>query len=668
MLKAVVDSCYLRSFPKLRPTLFLFAAGLVVQTIASGFAQELVAPLGGDPYIVAHPTNRVASPGQNVTFSVTAGGTPPFRYQWRLNGVNFPGATNSTLTLNNVQPRNGGSYSVTVSGPGGVANSQTATLLVSAQSGSFTDAFGAGTPVDIEDGVRATNNVNATRQFGEPNHAGKPGGKSMWLRWLSPISGVVTFDTQGSSFDTLLAAYTGNSVTNLSHVASDDDRGGFLTSRITFNADLDATYHIVVDGFAGDSGNVVLNWSGEFGPFVPVIVSGPSNLVVRAGSNVTYRVVATDFPSSFQWYFNGNEMPGETGDELQLTNVQQQHVGSYWVRAFSFSTAEVADSKAVRLEMASTPRAVSVEKVEELFPPPPSFVGFGDKFTRDLVSVSAGTIDSQIINNTTSTAQRGEPNHCGALGGASRWFALENANASPMTFIIDTRGSAINTILAVYNGADTLTLQLLTCAAGPGSDSQVMFEAAPFGKYTVAVDGLNGAQGIIHLNWRLGRLPVFTQQPVSRTVRAGEHYTNVIAVTGLPTPALQWMSNNASVFRGTNTTLTVSNALRSAVFHATASNFMGTAQSANAMVAVAHPFTIQAQRVSTTNGDALRLGGLMSTTPNATNSFVVQATTNLYQWTSIFTNRVPVASTNFIDPDRGSFRHRFYRVIPFPPY
>ena len=43
----------------------------------------------------------------------------------------------------------------------------------------------------------------------EPNHANDIGGASVWYQWKAPASGLYTFDTFGSNFDTLLAVYTG---------------------------------------------------------------------------------------------------------------------------------------------------------------------------------------------------------------------------------------------------------------------------------------------------------------------------------------------------------------------------------------------------------------------------------------------------------------------------
>src|SRR5882724_9144060 len=48
-------------------------------------------------------------------------------------------------------------------------------------------------------------NVGATKEPGEPDHAGDSGGHSVWWTWTAPTNGTVTVDTIGSSFDTLLA-------------------------------------------------------------------------------------------------------------------------------------------------------------------------------------------------------------------------------------------------------------------------------------------------------------------------------------------------------------------------------------------------------------------------------------------------------------------------------
>ena len=103
-------------------------------------------------------------------------------------------------------------------------------------------------------------NVSATKESGEPAHAGNSGGKSVWFEWTAQLTGDVIFNTSGSSFDTLLAVYTGSAVNSLTAVASNDDRPADLTSQVVFTATVGNVYQIAVDGFAASSGDIVLNW------------------------------------------------------------------------------------------------------------------------------------------------------------------------------------------------------------------------------------------------------------------------------------------------------------------------------------------------------------------------------------------------------------------------
>jgi hypothetical protein len=68
--------------------------------------------------------------GGTATFSVTASGTPPLSYQWRFNGTNISGATNTILTLANVQLNQAGNYAVLVTNLYGSALSSNAVLTV----------------------------------------------------------------------------------------------------------------------------------------------------------------------------------------------------------------------------------------------------------------------------------------------------------------------------------------------------------------------------------------------------------------------------------------------------------------------------------------------------------------------------------------------------------
>lgn len=115
---------------------------------------------------------------------------------------------------------------------------------------------------------RAGSTAGATKEGGEPSHAGFAGGASLWFRWTSPVSSLITFQTNGSSFDTLLAVYQGTSLTSLRSIAFNDDASSStLTSAVTFRTSSATSYYIALDGYGGASGNYSLNvsWSSGSG-------------------------------------------------------------------------------------------------------------------------------------------------------------------------------------------------------------------------------------------------------------------------------------------------------------------------------------------------------------------------------------------------------------------
>lgn len=104
----------------------------VVVTNAAGSetSGNVFLTVGVPAHITAQPVSRYVPAGTNVTFSVTASGSSPRAFQWRKNGVNIAGATATSLTLNNVQPADSGSYAVYVLNGFGSATSSNAVLSV----------------------------------------------------------------------------------------------------------------------------------------------------------------------------------------------------------------------------------------------------------------------------------------------------------------------------------------------------------------------------------------------------------------------------------------------------------------------------------------------------------------------------------------------------------
>ncbi len=223
-----------------------------VTAIAAGGSHTVV--MG--PILLTGLNDAVANTGGSVTFAVTPRGSGPFTYQWRFDGFPIPGATSATLTLANLQPSAAGSYSVVVSDGTATVVSASAKLVVN----SVQDAFAQPRVIPGGGGRLLGSTLGATREPGEPFHAGNVGGHSLWFAWTAPASATVTVDTIGSNFDTLLAVYTGTVLTNLTLLAANDDGAGInFNSRLTFAATAGVTYLIAVDGYNGASGGVVLN-------------------------------------------------------------------------------------------------------------------------------------------------------------------------------------------------------------------------------------------------------------------------------------------------------------------------------------------------------------------------------------------------------------------------
>ena len=86
------------------------------------------------PLIMANPTNVTINLGRDALFAVSAT-TAPLSYQWRFNGLDLAGATNSALFIPRTTTNQAGPYRVVVSNPMGAVTSAVAVLTVLAPSG-----------------------------------------------------------------------------------------------------------------------------------------------------------------------------------------------------------------------------------------------------------------------------------------------------------------------------------------------------------------------------------------------------------------------------------------------------------------------------------------------------------------------------------------------------
>ena len=226
-------------------------------------------------------------------------------------------------------------------------------------------------------------NFSASAESLEPDHAEETASVSVWWEWTAPVTESVDIDTFDSDFDTILAVYTGDVLSSLTELASNDDNGCGTQSGVRFEAAAGTTYQIAVDGF-DDEGNIELRF--QTSPLPP------------ENDNFANRIAITGY------------------------------------------------------------------------------------LTRTGVNVGA-------------TAEAGEPDHVGGESAAAsvwwRWTPLVSGRVE-----IDTFGSCLDTVLAVYTGTSLGNLIGVAANDDNGGDvqSRVRFDATTGNIYQIAVDGFDGEE------------------------------------------------------------------------------------------------------------------------------------------------------------------------------
>lgn len=146
------------------------------------------------------------------------------------------------------------------------------------------DAFAAARALSGTADSDTGSNTLASSEAGEPAHDGTAATRSLWWTWTAPASGVLALDTNGSSFDTMLAVYTGSALASLTLQASDDDSGDGSQSKLEFVVAAGTTYRIAVDGFEGATGSIVLNLAFDERAEQTIVFPSPGDVWLDQGS------------------------------------------------------------------------------------------------------------------------------------------------------------------------------------------------------------------------------------------------------------------------------------------------------------------------------------------------------------------------------------------------
>ena len=139
-------------------------------------------PPPAQPQIISQPMNATKSLGQSVTFTVTASGDLPLRYQWQANGLdlsdgpNITGSATNRLTLSATTLADAGYYRVIITNYAGSVTSRMATLTL------------AGAPSIMQQPVRQDGYLGKSVTF-QVTAIGYPLLSYQWQKDSAPIPG-----------------------------------------------------------------------------------------------------------------------------------------------------------------------------------------------------------------------------------------------------------------------------------------------------------------------------------------------------------------------------------------------------------------------------------------------------------------------------------------------
>lgn len=226
------------------------------------------------------------------------------------------GISNILIQVNN-QPRTNAlgteSWAATVTLPPGTnvirafavdyaGNTSEADSIVVRYLNPTNDYFALSAQLEGTGGFVSSSNEQATKEHGEPLHAGNDGGRSVWYWWRAPAHGELSLTTSGSTVDTLLAVYVGETLADLTEILSNDDAlPGSAYSSVRFPVSSNEVYRVVVDAYGGAIGTFGLQYvftPAQAGTFYNIAVSrgvggsvSPPGGAFPAGARVTLTAV-----------------------------------------------------------------------------------------------------------------------------------------------------------------------------------------------------------------------------------------------------------------------------------------------------------------------------------------------------------------------------------------
>ena len=622
--------------------------GDVFNGTAAGMASYVVGGYG-PPSLLSQPSNRYADQRGSITMRVSAAGAAPLKYQWRFNGANISLATNSTLTLTNIQTTNAGSYTVVVTNSSGSITSSIATLTVN---GLFTPVF-----ADTFDTNSSTNwtlfkssaDTRAIFAFdysglgipAAPNSVGTTKGLRLEANLANTNTAALSASPNGQSFGGNYRLHFDMWI-NVNGPFPDGGSGstelvtggiGTAGNRVQWGGagtTADGVW-FAVDGEGGTADTSTTQ--GDFLAYIGTSQQASGSGVYAAGVDSTSRMNGDSYYA--------NVFPGGQSAPLLQRNNYAQQTGSLDVGTVGLAWRDVVINKngstvewfidGLKIATASG-ASISASNV---------FVGYWDPYTSvsDNTNLSFGLIGNVRVEVPVVAPSISAPPLSITVN--------QNSNA---TFTVTATGTPTPAYQWQFNGTNIVN-------ATNSVYTRTNVQAADAGSYSVVLTNVGGSLTSGNAVLAVNLKPTFISQPMNTSANVGSTATFSVGATGTGPLSYQWRLNGGNLVGQTTNTLILSGVQMSQAgsYSVVVTNVAGVTNSANAFLSV-----VQMQFATNSlskNGNALQFA--ISGAPGT--GYFVEGSTNLATWFPIGTFTNTNGILQIIDTNATN-ENRYYRV------
>ncbi len=397
-------------------------------------------------------------------------------------------------------------------------------------------------------------------------------------------------------------------------------------------------YQVVITNLFGSVTSSLASLSGT----APAITAQPTNISTAFGSSVTFSVTATGSqPLYYQWYKDGEEMPGANLSYIYLSSVTNTDAGIYAV-IISNEIDQVISSNATLVvgvppSITNQPQSQTVVQGQTVIftvgaasPTPLSYQWF--KNGSKLFLATNATYG--IANVQTSQAGTYAVVVSNLAGSVTSANAVLIVNAPPLiTAQPQSQNIAVGnsvTFSVGLSGTAPFGYEWLTNGVmdPSGTNSYYSLSNVGFGNagsYVVVVTNIAGSVTSTPAILVVGYPPVLTTQPQTQEITQGQTAMFAAGATGTTPLNYQWVENGSALTGQTNSIFVISNAQvsDSGTYSVIVFNLFGSTPSTNAVLTVNTPPVITTQPASLN----VPVGGNAAFTVAATGSQPLQ-----YQW------------------------------------